>query len=283
MIVARIRACLLLIYHIHNNSCCVYVVADCRNLKHSFSHVMFFVLAIRPLQSFLLFFVLFRLMDANRDGFLNFKEVAMTFNALCKGDHVLKLRLFYCLHLPGVVLPGELDQRNKLQKQVDDIDCNMDEACDAEEFFDCAQKSLEKTAEELKQDDDDAELEVSKTEEAKKHDSGGGDTASLRSLQTKLFMTTSNNSLLRDKTKKIKQTSSGSGVANELKLPPLPRDYFVHLWKGLHDLIEFGNLDDTTLEGRQSMYHSVSVKKDSKDLLNPRPHVLVMLMGWVGF
>ena len=193
-------------------------------------------------------------MDANRDGYLNFKEVAMTFNALCKGDHVLKLRLFYCLHLPGVVLPGELDQRNKLQRVDDDIDGNMDEACDAEEFFDCAQKSLEKTAEELKQAEaDDADLESSKAE-AKKHDCG--DTASLRSLQTKLFMTTQTNSLLRDKTKKIKP---GSGVTNELKLPPLPRDYFVHLWKGLHDLIEFGNLDDTTLEGRQSMYHSVSV------------------------
>ena len=49
---------------------------------------------------------MFRLMDTNKDGFLNFQEVAKTFNLLCKGDHVLKLRLFYCLHLPGMVLPG---------------------------------------------------------------------------------------------------------------------------------------------------------------------------------
>ena len=51
---------------------------------------------------------MFRLMDTNRDGFLNFQEVAKTFDLLCKGDHVLKLRLFYCLHLPGMVQPGEL-------------------------------------------------------------------------------------------------------------------------------------------------------------------------------
>ena len=55
----------------------------------------------------------FRLMDTNRDGYLNFQEVAKTFDLLCKGDHVLKLRLFYCLHLPGMVLPGELEDLNK--------------------------------------------------------------------------------------------------------------------------------------------------------------------------
>ena len=67
---------------------------------------------------YLLFFLsladrMFRLMDTNKDGFLNFQEVAKTFNLLCKGDHVLKLRLFYCLHLPGMVLPGELEELNK--------------------------------------------------------------------------------------------------------------------------------------------------------------------------
>ena len=41
-------------------------------------------------------------MDADRDGFLNFREIATAFNSMCKGDHVMKLRLFYCLHLPGI-------------------------------------------------------------------------------------------------------------------------------------------------------------------------------------
>ena len=42
------------------------------------------------------------------------------------------------------------------------------------------------------------------------------------------------------------------------KLPKLPREYFVHLWKNLHDLIEFGNLKDTTMEGRDQMYQSIT-------------------------
>ena len=77
------------------------------------------------------------------------------------------------------------------------------------------------------------------------------ETTSLRSLQRRLFM--------NDSAIKLSEKKKNPSKDNSLKLPPLPRDYFVHLWKSLHDLIEFGNLDDTTLEGRQAMYHSVSV------------------------
>ena len=51
----------------------------------------------------------FRLMDANQDGLLNFREVVQLCDVLAKGDHSSKMRLLYCLHLPGMVLPGELD------------------------------------------------------------------------------------------------------------------------------------------------------------------------------
>lgn len=54
----------------------------------------------------------FRLMDTNVDGLLNFKELVQVLEILCKADHVKKLKLFYCLHLPGLVLPGELDEEN---------------------------------------------------------------------------------------------------------------------------------------------------------------------------
>ena len=188
-------------------------------------------------------------MDADRDGFLNFREIATAFNSICKGDHVMKLRLFYCLHLPGmnrnifsadtyfrmqyysyllgVVLPGELLQKRPLG---DEIDGAAEEACDAEQFFDSAQKSLEKTAEQLKSEDE--------TMTTKKFD----DVTSLNSLQERLFM------------KRTIQPNDGKKNNNNLNLPPLPRDYFVHLWRGLHDLIEFGNLDDITQEGRQVFY-----------------------------
>ena len=71
---------------------------------------------------------IFRLMDTDHDGFLNFKEVVQTFDLLCKADHTRKLQLLYCLHLPGVVLPGELESP-------DSVD-GAEVACDASSFFD---------------------------------------------------------------------------------------------------------------------------------------------------
>lgn len=174
---------------------------------------------------------MFRLMDTNRDGLLNFKEVAQTFNALCKGDHVVKLRMFYCLHLPGVVLPGELDQAKQVVDEVDGL--VAEEACDAEQFFSVAARSLDEMADQLKDDEPVASYEKVVV----------GDSASLQSLHNRLFSWS-----------KDDQRKSGAN-----KLPHLPRDYFVHLWKSLHDLIEFGNIDDITVEGREQMYHSISI------------------------
>ena len=79
----------------------------------------------------------FRLMDTNVDGLLNFKELVQVLEILCKADHVKKLKLFYCLHLPGLVLPGELDEDNitcennrRHSKEIKNMDesgeCNTD-------------------------------------------------------------------------------------------------------------------------------------------------------------
>lgn len=95
---------------------------------------------------------IFRLMDSDRDGLLNFAELAQIFNALCKGDHVMKLRLFYCLHLPGVVLPGELSELNKPHLETDQVDA-AEEACDAQQFFNVASQEFEEVTQQLKDTD----------------------------------------------------------------------------------------------------------------------------------
>ena len=87
---------------------------------------------------------LFRLMDSNHDNLVNFKEVVQVFDGICKGDHTKKLKLLYCLHLPGVVLPGELDS--------DTVDKGGTEvAASAEDFFDGANKAIEATTESLRE------------------------------------------------------------------------------------------------------------------------------------
>ncbi len=90
----------------------------------------------------------FRLMDTDRDGALNFRELVQVLHylpynlfllhvfmfssqildVLCCGDHTRKLRLLYCLHLPGVVLPGELESPDTT------VDGEI-VGCEATEFF----------------------------------------------------------------------------------------------------------------------------------------------------
>ena len=67
-------------------------------------------------------------MDGDHDGLLNFKEFVTTVDLLCKGDHANKLKLLYCLHLPGIVLPGEL------LTPVSEVD-GAEVALDATDFF----------------------------------------------------------------------------------------------------------------------------------------------------
>ena len=83
-------------------------------------------------------------MDSNHDNLVNFKEIVQVFDGICKGDHTKKLKLLYCLHLPGVVLPGELD--------ADTTDGGGAEvAASAEDFFDGANKAIEATTESLRE------------------------------------------------------------------------------------------------------------------------------------
>ena len=139
-------------------------------------------------------------MDSNVDGLLNFKELIQILEILCKADHVKKLKLFYCLHLPGLVLPGELDEnvineksesletsnladnnssenigvdevdapeaeRSKTLKSLDKKDDTLsvstcEVACDAEAFFTATETTLTQLVKELKQPDHDGKYIV---------------------------------------------------------------------------------------------------------------------------
>ncbi|TDH17523.1 hypothetical protein EPR50_G00009870 [Perca flavescens] len=49
---------------------------------------------------------LFRLLDQNQDGLVNFKEFITGLSGMCHGDMTEKLKLLYKLHLPpGIIVP----------------------------------------------------------------------------------------------------------------------------------------------------------------------------------
>ena len=54
---------------------------------------------------------LWSVLDADKLGAISFRHVVTVLGILCSGDVTAKLKLLFCLHLPGVVLPGELEDK----------------------------------------------------------------------------------------------------------------------------------------------------------------------------
>ncbi len=170
----------------------------------------------------------FRLMDVDRDGALSFKELVRVLDILCLGEHSRKLRLLYCLHLPGVVLPGELESP-------DSVD-GAEVACDAAAFFG-------QEEEEAKTDkpEESVEATAGKLEGDLKLDEGKCDLELLRHWLTS-------------------PPESPEGKKSSSRVPSLPQRNFVHLWRTLHDMfmeqpaqLAFQDLDV------QKLFHSVSM------------------------
>ena len=139
---------------------------------------------------------MFKIMDVNQDGFMNFRDLVLLLDMICGSDLQRKLKLLYCLHLPGVVHPGELETLREDSTEV---------AADATDFFTEAEISLGKTA-----------MYLMEAGEHQEEVLDMGERASLNSIQGWLMKTDS----------KLEMK----------KIPPLPQQYFVLLWKSLYAL-----------------------------------------------
>ena len=110
---------------------------------------------------------MFKVMDTDQDGLISFRDVAALLDMMCGADMQRKLKLLYCLHLPGVVLPGELEDVGEETTEV---------AADAQDFFTEAEISLGRTASFLRRG-------ASEGGEEEGAEGGGGERASLNSIQ----------------------------------------------------------------------------------------------------
>lgn len=171
---------------------------------------------------------LFRLMDMNDDNFLNFKEFVYILDMVCKGDHIKKLKLLFCLHLPGVVLPGELESP-------DSVD-GAEMACDASDFFTGKESPPKKKVSAASIDPDDldfADVPADESEAVLKE----GD---LKALNKILF--------------------NSESKTDMKKFPPLPQKNFIHLWKTLHDMFLQPSSNPAMVDFNiENLYHSVSI------------------------
>lgn len=112
---------------------------------------------------------MFKVMDTDQDGLISFRDVAALLDMMCGSDMQRKLKLLYCLHLPGVVLPGEVEEAGEEATEV---------AADAQDFFTEAEISLGRTASFLRRGGSSAG-----EEDVDEGGGGGGEKASLHSIQ----------------------------------------------------------------------------------------------------
>ncbi|XP_076653939.1 TBC1 domain family member 8/9 isoform X1 [Halictus rubicundus] len=151
---------------------------------------------------------LFRLMDRNRDGLLNFRELVQAIGMTATADLTQRLKLLYTLHLPPLLTPADFE--SPVQSDGAEV------AAEATDFFDSMEQSVASL-----------EMPVSLAEEP----SAGSlsRSISLNSQQDQSWEIQSMGSL------RSMITSKDSPL--DLKtVPKMSQGHFIALWKTLYDM-----------------------------------------------
>ncbi|KAF7989163.1 hypothetical protein HCN44_007473 [Aphidius gifuensis] len=185
---------------------------------------------------------LFRLMDCNNDGYLNFREVVKAIGLTSTADVTQRLKLLYTLHLPPLLT--EIDMDSPVH-----TDHGAEIASEATDFFDTMQQSVaslniaaaaindnnNSNDDDLHHlndtDDDDDDDDNSSFHCQHKDTDGNWEVQSLSSLRN--LLETKDNSL------------------NLKIVPKMTQRHFIALWKTLYDLFPAQPED-------QEIYHSIA-------------------------
>ncbi|KAL0120131.1 hypothetical protein PUN28_008055 [Cardiocondyla obscurior] len=153
---------------------------------------------------------LFRLMDRNRDGLLNFRELVQAIGMTATADLTQRLKLLYTLHLPPLLMPAEFESPTHSAD-------GAEVAAEATDFFDSMEQSVASL-----------DMPISVAEEP--------------SVGT-LSRSTSLNSQPGDQSWEVQSMGSlRSMIASkdsplDLKtVPKMSQGHFIALWKTLYDM-----------------------------------------------
>ncbi|XP_046428118.1 TBC1 domain family member 9 isoform X1 [Neodiprion fabricii] len=170
---------------------------------------------------------LFRLMDRNHDGLLNFREVVQAIGITATAELTQRLKLLYTLHLPPLLTPVDIESPAHPD--------GPEVAAEATDFFDSMEQSiasLEMPVGAAEEPQEAASLSRSMSLNSQQ----GDQTWEIQSMGSLRSMIASRDSPLNLKT-----------------VPKMSQPHFIALWKTLYDM--FQSLDQSE---EQETYHSIA-------------------------
>ncbi|XP_017882346.1 TBC1 domain family member 9 [Ceratina calcarata] len=152
---------------------------------------------------------LFRLMDRNRDGLLNFRELVQAIGMTATGDLTQRLKLLYTLHLPPLLTPVDFESPTHSD--------GAEVAAEATDFFDSMEQSVASL-----------ELPVSLAEEP---------SVGTLSRSTSLTSQQGEQSWEVQSMGSLRSMIASKDSPLDLKtVPKMSQRHFIALWKTLYDM-----------------------------------------------
>ncbi|XP_063983611.1 TBC1 domain family member 9B isoform X2 [Diachasmimorpha longicaudata] len=165
---------------------------------------------------------LFRLMDRNRDGYLNFRELVQAIGITATADAAQRLKLLYTLHLPPLLSPVDIDSPTHSD--------GAEVAAEATDFFDTMEQSF-----------GELEMAVSAAEEAEVKLSRSASVNSQKEESWEIQSMGSLRSMMDSKDSPLEMKN----------VPKMNQRHFIALWKTLYDMFP-------TQPEEQEIYHSIA-------------------------
>jgi hypothetical protein len=167
---------------------------------------------------------IFRLMDQNADGLLNFRQLAAALGLTCNADITQRLMLLYLLHLPPLLTPAEIESPTH-------SDSGPEVAAEATDFFDSMEQSVTSLESFSSQTEESSTLAARESEHERPQREQSWEVRSMESLRCL-----------------VEPHDSRPDLKS---VPRMSQPHFIVLWKTLYDLFQSQPEDLET-------FHSIS-------------------------